>query len=66
MEKSAGRKKILNSMFASRNFEQLAPFSDSNSWEGMSKEERELLGLLFVMQGGAAARERGQKGIRKF
>lgn len=38
-------------MLKSKNFEQLDVFQDSSQWEKMQADERELLGLLYVMQG---------------
>ena len=33
------------------NFSELLPYCDSREWAGMSLEERELLAVLFVMEG---------------
>ena len=38
-------------MLESQNFEYLDVFDDSTKWEEMPTDERELLGLLYVMQG---------------
>jgi tetratricopeptide (TPR) repeat protein len=45
------RKKVLEEMIHSRNFERLNGFEDIKQWEQMPTDERELLALLFVMQG---------------
>lgn len=51
MKKSKPRKKVLEEILTSKNFDRLSCFSDQNQWPTMTSDERELLGLLFVMQG---------------
>lgn len=51
MKDSTQRKKVLEEMLESKNFDQLDFFHDSSQWEEMPTEERELLGLLYVLQG---------------
>jgi tetratricopeptide (TPR) repeat protein len=51
MKKSKDYKKILEEIYSSHAFERLDSFTDSKEWEYLNDEERELLSLLFVMQG---------------
>jgi len=51
MKDLSQRKKILQAMLESENFEDLATFEDPARWEEMPHDERELLGMLYVMQG---------------
>lgn len=51
MKKPREYKKILEEIFASHEFNRLDSFSDSKEWDHLDAEERELLSLLFVMQG---------------
>ncbi len=51
MKESKPLKKVLEEMRDSRNFDRLIRFTDETQWEQMPLDERELLGLLFVMQG---------------
>lgn len=47
----SNNKKNLEEIRKSEAFESLAPYRDPKSWETLTPEERELLGILFVMQG---------------
>lgn len=66
MKDSTQRKKVLEDMLATQNFEHLTVFEDSSKWNEMPTDERELLGLLYVMQGEKQLNEGDNKVLDSF
>lgn len=53
-------------MLDSRNFDRLTRFADESQWEQMPLDERELLGMLFVMQGEKQLNEGNEDVLQSF
>lgn len=59
-------KKNLEEIKRNEAFESLGPYRDPGCWEALASDERELLGLLFVMQGDYQLREERKLAAESF
>ncbi|MGA8164191.1 MAG: tetratricopeptide repeat protein [Waddliaceae bacterium] len=66
MKKFPELKKILQEILSTRNFDRLTPYAHSSQWKEMAKDDREFLGILFVMQGEARLNSGDSKVLESF
>lgn len=64
MEKNI--EETLQEILTYQEFDRLAPFKESDSWQQMSSSERDLLGLLFVAQGESLLKKGDSKATDSF
>jgi len=58
--------KALKEMYDSKQFAELDPYRNPDSWKVMSPDERELLAKLFALQGEGLLKEGDKKGLKSF